>query len=63
MNAGQLVWVGIDAGKITHHAAAVNAAGEVVWSRRVRNDQAAIETLVAKATEDGVQVHWAVDLK
>lgn len=62
MNAGQLVWVGIDAGKITHHAAAVNAAGEVVWSRRVRNDQAAIETLVAKATEDGVQVHWAVDL-
>ncbi|MGW9419771.1 IS110 family transposase, partial [Cellulosimicrobium funkei] len=55
------VWIGIDAGKTNHHATAINSIGEVVWSKQVRNDQAAIETLIAKAT-DGEQVRWAVDL-
>lgn len=31
MRSGQNVWVGIDAGKSTHHATVVSAAGEVLW--------------------------------
>lgn len=37
------VWVGIDVGKGVHQAAAVTADGRLVWSRRVANDQAAIQ--------------------
>ncbi len=61
MSAGPM-WIGIDAGKTNHHATAVNSSGEVVWSKQVRNDQTAIETLIDKATAGGGQVHWAVDL-
>ncbi|WP_026338267.1 IS110 family transposase [Nocardiopsis sp. CNS-639] len=63
MSTGPM-WIGIDAGKTNHHATAINSIGEVVWSKQVRNDQAAIETLIDKATATatGAQVHWAVDL-
>lgn len=55
------VWIGIDAGKESHHAAAVDDAGQVLWSVRVANDQQAITRLIDRA--DGAdEVSWAVDL-
>jgi transposase len=57
-----VVWVGVDAGKEAHHAAAVDAEGRPVWSVRVVNDQAAIEALIARAGQAGVELRWAVDL-
>jgi transposase len=58
---GQVVWVGIDVGKHAHHAAAVAADGRLVWSRRVANDQAAIQGLIGQATAAAAGVRWAVD--
>ncbi|MEX5637039.1 IS110 family transposase, partial [Parafrankia sp. FMc2] len=57
-----LVWVGIDVGKATHHACALDPAGKVVFSRKVANDQAAIEQLVARAGQAAGEVRWAIDL-
>jgi transposase len=57
-----VVWVGVDAGKVTHHACAMDAEGEVVFSQKVSNDQAAIEQLVTRAAETATEVRWAVDL-
>jgi transposase len=57
-----LVWVGIDVGKAAHHACAMDAAGRVVFSRKVINDQAAIEQLVERAGQAGGEVRWAIDL-
>jgi transposase len=55
------VWVGIDIGKHVHHAAAVDADGRLMWSRRVANDQAAIAELIGQATASAAGVCWAVD--
>ncbi|GAA5172556.1 IS110 family transposase [Pseudonocardia eucalypti] len=57
-----LVWVGIDVGKAHHHACAMDPAGKVVFSRKVANDQAAIEQLVARARGAALEVRWAIDL-
>jgi transposase len=57
---GQL-WVGIDVGKGAHHAAAVDGDGQLVWSRRLTNDQAAIQGLIGQATASTTRVCWAVD--
>lgn len=62
MTARDVVWVGVDAGKEAHHAAAIDADGQALWSTRVLNDQAAIEALIARAGRDGAEVRWAVDL-
>ena len=57
------VWVGIDVGKGFHHACAVDAAGKVVFSRKVANGQAAIEALIARTTAKATGgVVWAVDM-
>jgi transposase len=56
------LWVGIDTGKLAHHAAAVAADGQLVWSRRVANDQGAIAELIGQATASAAGVCWAVDL-
>jgi transposase len=56
------MWVGIDTGKLAHHAAAVAADGQLVWSRRVANDQGAIAELIGQATASAAGVCWAVDL-
>jgi hypothetical protein len=42
------VWVGIDAGRQSHHAAAVDEHGRVLWSMRVSNDQDALAELLGK---------------
>jgi transposase len=57
-----VVWIGVDAGKAAHHATAVDATGRVLWSRRIINDQAAIEQLIAEAGSSSAQVRWATDL-
>lgn len=57
-----LVWVGVDVGKASHHACAIDAAGKVVFSRKLANDQAAIEQLVARAGQAAGEVRWAIDL-
>jgi transposase len=66
MPVPRVVWIGIDAGKVSHHATAIDAEGQVLWSQQVTNDQAVIEKLIAKAitTAAGTadEVRWAVDL-
>ena len=58
------VWAGIDSGKRTHHCAVIDAAGRIVLSQRVANDESAllelITSVLALAGED--QVVWATDL-
>src|SRR6476469_579198 len=58
------VWAGIDSGKRTHHCAVIDAAGRMVRSQRVANDESAllelITSVLALAGED--QVVWATDL-
>lgn len=62
MTAADVMWVGIDAGKSSHHAAAVDAGGKRLWSVKVANGQRQIEELVARAASSGAEVRWAVDL-
>lgn len=63
--AGKKLWVGIDVGKQSHHACAVDERGKTVFSRKVKNRQTAIEELIArtaaKAGSDG-EVVWALDM-
>jgi transposase len=64
VTATDVVWVGIDAGKTSHHAAAVGAGGKRLWSVKVANGQQPIEELIGRAAQsagDG-EVRWAVDL-
>ena len=57
------LWAGIDAGKAAHHCVAMNADGQRVLSRRVVNDEGALELIPAvKASADGGAVRWAIDL-
>ncbi|WP_344489005.1 IS110 family transposase [Nonomuraea monospora] len=60
------MWIGIDAGKTSHHAAAIDAAGKKVWSVKVGNGERQIAQLIERATQTasatGAQVRWAVDL-
>ncbi|MFJ6672042.1 IS110 family transposase [Actinosynnema sp. NPDC091369] len=58
----EVAWIGVDVGKVSHHATAVDEHGTVSWSRQVPNDQAAIEQLVTKAGTTASQPCWAVDL-
>jgi transposase len=56
------VWIGIDVGKISHHACAVDEIGKVVWTQKLANDQSAIEGLIERAHQTAEQVRWAIDL-
>lgn len=56
------IWVGIDVGKASHHACAVDGTGKVVFSQQVANGQAAIEALIARAGKAGGEVSWALDM-
>jgi transposase len=62
MAVPEVVWIGIDVGKLSHHATAIDAEGRVLWSQQVANDQAAIEKLIQKAVRAAGQTRWAVDL-
>jgi transposase len=58
------VWAGIDSGKRAHHCVVMDAAGRVVLSRRVVNDESALVELIAAvmALAGGDRVVWATDL-
>jgi hypothetical protein len=62
VRVSDVVWIGIDAGKSGHHAAAVAADGRLIWSQRVANDQAGIEELIDRGRRSGAELLWAVDL-
>jgi transposase len=58
------VWAGIDSGKRAHHCVVIDAAGRVLQSRRVANDESPLLELIASvlALAGGAQVVWATDL-
>ncbi len=56
------IWVGIDAGKGHHWAVAVDTEGQMVFSRKVVNDETEILQLIAEACEIADEVRWAVDI-
>ena len=58
------VWVGMDSGKWAHHCVVIDAAGRVLLSRRVVNDEAALGGLITAvlAVADGDEAVWATDL-
>lgn len=58
------VWAGLDSGKRAHHCAVIDAAGRMLLSRRVANDEAALLELIASvsALAGGDPVVWATDL-
>jgi transposase len=56
------VWVGIDVGKSSHHACAVDETGKMAWTQKLANEQAAIEALIDRAQNTAVAVRWAIDL-
>ncbi|GAA4297229.1 IS110 family transposase [Actinomadura luteofluorescens] len=64
VTATSVVWVGIDAGKASHYAVAVDASGKKLWSVKVGNSQQPIEELLDRAstTAGGGEVRWAIDL-
>jgi hypothetical protein len=55
-------WVGVDVGKDHHWAAAVDADGRVLLSRKVANDQQAILGVLAEAAALARRLVWTVDL-
>ncbi|MFL6226044.1 MAG: IS110 family transposase [Actinomycetes bacterium] len=55
-------WVGVDVGKDHHWAAAVDADGQVLVSRKVANDQWAILGVLAEAAALARRLVWTVDL-
>ncbi len=58
------VWAGIDSGKRAHHCVVIDAAGRMLLSRRVVNDESALVELMAAvlALASGDPVVWATDL-
>lgn len=56
------IWIGIDVGKSSHHACAVDETGTVCWSVKITNTQEAIEALIARANSTATEVRWAIDL-
>ena len=63
MERGSTLWSGVDAGKGHHHVAVVDAAGRVVFSRRVANDEPALTAVIAEVAGRAERVRWAVDLR
>ncbi|AYV32195.1 Transposase IS116/IS110/IS902 family protein [Streptomyces sp. ADI95-16] len=57
-----VAWVGIDAGKGHHWAAAVDETGATLWSKKVENDEAAILAALGELLDLADKVHWAVDI-
>ncbi|MFD0651521.1 IS110 family transposase [Streptomyces malaysiensis subsp. malaysiensis] len=56
------IWVGIDAGKGHHWAAAVGETGGTLWSKKIENDESAILTALGEILGLADDVHWAVDI-
>lgn len=57
-----VIWVGVDVGKAHHHACAVDVTGKVVFTKRLANEESAIDRLIARAVKAAAQVRWAIDM-
>ncbi|MEV0297638.1 IS110 family transposase [Nocardia sp. NPDC050710] len=58
----QRIWVGIDVGKVGHHVCVVDESGKACWSGKLANDQRAIEAVIDRARNTGIELRWAIDL-
>lgn len=58
----QRVWVGIDAGKAHHWAAAVDDTGATVWSKKIANDEPAILDAIGEARALAAESVWGIDI-
>jgi transposase len=56
------VWAGVDVGKEHHWVCVVDGNGNMVFSRKVVNDEDTIRDLVAEIDTLAGEVSWAVDL-
>ena len=56
------IWAGVDIGKTHHHAVAINAEGTRLLSRRIRNDETELLTLIDDVLAIRDDVLWVVDL-
>ncbi len=58
------MWVGVDVAKAGLHMCAMDAGGQVLWSRRVDNTEAAITQVIGEVTgpRRRRRVGWAVDM-
>lgn len=54
-------WAGIDAGKEAHWAHVLDASGETLLSRKVRNDEADLSGLIDEALSLADEIVWAID--
>lgn len=54
-------WVGVDAGKESHWAHALDASGTELLSRRVENDEASLSDLIDEALRVAEELVWAID--
>ncbi|MDQ5829973.1 MAG: IS110 family transposase [Actinomycetota bacterium] len=59
--SGPEVWVGVDAGKVSHWAHAVDASGTELLSRRVENDEADLLKLISEVLSLAEDAAWAID--
>ncbi|MGW5263484.1 IS110 family transposase [Microbispora sp. NPDC004025] len=55
------VWIGIDAGKASHHAVAIDADGKKLWAAKVGNGQQQIEELINRAATTAAKTGGQVD--
>jgi transposase len=55
------VWIGIDAGKESHWACALGVSGEVLFSRRIENDEADLLGLIDGVLHLAKSITWAID--
>jgi transposase len=54
-------WAGIDAGKEAHWAHVLDASGEKLLSRKVRNDEAELLELIDEVLSFAAEIVWAID--
>lgn len=54
-------WAGIDAGKEAHWAHVLDASGETLLSRKVRNDEADLSGLMDEVLSFADEIVWAID--
>lgn len=55
-------WAGTDIGKAHHHTVVLDAEGEVLFSRKVVNDEQELQDLISDVLKLGEDVIWAVDV-
>lgn len=62
MTPSQVLWAGVDVGKEHHWVCVVDAAGQVLLSRKVANDEHPIHQAVSDVDALAESVSWTVDL-